>query len=165
MSFGVQFNAGASRTALQRAADLLEDMTPVYRDVADYMVDVTKKRFLSGTAPDGSKWAPKSQATLERYRRLGYGSLSRPLIGPSKSLSTQILRFVSGEGVTIGSNLIYAGVMQDGAARGAFGKTSKGAPIPWGRIPARTWLGISKDDEIAIVDIAEEYIEKALGSE
>lgn len=163
MSFNVQFNAGLSREALRRASDALEDMTPIYKDVGEYMVEATRKRFLAGEAPDGSKWAPKSAATLERYRRLGYGSLTRPLIGPSKSLSRQILQFVSGEGVTIGSNLIYSQVMQDGAAKGAFGRTSRGAPIPWGRIPARTWLGISKDDETAIIDIAEEHVEKALG--
>lgn len=163
MSFNVQFNAGLSREALRRASDVLEDMTPIYKDVGEYMVEATRKRFRSGTAPDGSKWAPKSAATLDRYRRMGYGSLTRPLIGPSKSLSRQILQFVTGEGVTIGSNLIYSQVMQDGAAKGAFGRTSRGAPIPWGRIPARTWLGISKDDETAIIDIAEEHVEKALG--
>jgi phage virion morphogenesis protein len=163
MTFNVQFNAGLSREALRRASDVLEDMTPIYKDVGEYMVEATRRRFLSGEAPDGSKWAPKSAATLERYRRLGYGSLTRPLIGPSKSLSRQILQFVTGEGVTIGSNLIYSQVMQDGAAKGAFGRTSRGAPIPWGRIPARTWLGISKDDESAIIDIAEEHVEKALG--
>lgn len=163
MTFNVQFNAGKSRDALRRASDLLEDMTPIYKDVGEYMVGATRKRFLAGEAPDGSKWAPKSAELLERYRRLGYGSLTRPLIGPSKSLSRQILQFVTGEGVTIGSNLIYSQVMQDGAAKGAFGRTSRGEPIPFGRIPARTWLGISKDDEKAIVGIAREHVEKALG--
>ncbi|MBV1917606.1 MAG: phage virion morphogenesis protein [Sphingomonadaceae bacterium] len=156
------FNAEASKRALRRAADLLDDMTPVYQDIGEYMVEATRKRFQTGTAPDGTAWAPKSQATLDRYRRLGYGSLNRPLIGPSRSLSKQILRLVDKNSVTIGSNLIYSRVMQEGAAKGAFGSDSRGRPIPWGRIPARTWLGLSDADELAIVDIAEEYIETRL---
>lgn len=97
--FGLTFNTEPTRTALKRASDLLADMTPVYRDIGEYMLEATKKRFLAGEAPDGSKWMPKSQATLDRCRRLGYGSLTRPLIGPSRSLSTQILRFVSADDV------------------------------------------------------------------
>lgn len=159
----VQFNAGPTREALRIALSVLTDMTPIYQDVGDYMIDATHKRFITGTAPDGSKWPAKSQATLDRYRRMGYGTLTRPLIGPSKSLSRQILKFVSQGGVLIGSSLIYSGVMQDGAAKGAFGADSRGRPIPWGRIPARTWLGISAEDGKAIVEIAEEHIEEALG--
>lgn len=135
--FNIQFNAGASRAAIRKAIGLLADMTPVYRDIGEYMVEATRKRFVAGTAPDGTRWAPKSAATLDRYRKLGYGNLSRPLIGPGKALSRQIRQFVSKDGVVIGSPLIYSGVMQDGAAQGAFGTNARGRPIPWGRIPAR----------------------------
>lgn len=160
--FGVQYNAGRSREAIREAIALLEDMTPVYHDIADYMVDATRQRFIRGIAPDGTAWAPKRASTLERYRRLGYGSLSRPLIGPSRSLSRQIQRFVSRNGVVIGSSLIYSRVMQEGAPRGAFGTDSRGRPIPWGRIPARVWLGISRDDETAIVETVDEHLQSRL---
>lgn len=162
--FGVQFNAGASRQAIREAIAKLDDMTPIYRDIAEYMVEATRKRFVKGVGPDGKAWAPKRQATLERYKRLGYGSLGRPLIGPSKSLSRQIQQFVSKGGVVIGSSQAYSGVMQDGAAKGAFGTDRRGRPIPWGRIPARTWLGISSEDETAIVDIVEEHLGRLPGA-
>lgn len=161
--FSIQFNAGASRQKLIDAKTLLGDLTPVYRDIGEYMVEATRKRFVQGVAPDGSKWAPKSAATLERYRQLGYGKLTRPLVGPSRSLSRQIQNFVSKGGVLIGSSLIYSGVMQDGAAKGAFGKDRRGRSIPWGRIPARVWLGISAADDAAIVDIVDEHLERTLG--
>jgi phage gpG-like protein len=163
--FGVQFNAGTSRQAIREAISLLTDMTPVYQDIGEYMTEATRQRFQKGVSPDGTAWAPKSPTTLERYRRLGYGTLSRPLIGPAKALSRQIQRVVSRDGVTIGSSLIYSGVQQEGAARGAFGTDRRGRPIPWGRIPARTWLGISAADETAIVEIAEEHIQGKLGAE
>ena len=70
---------------------------------------------------------------------------------------------VSRNGVVIGSSLIYSGVMQSGAARGAFGRDRFGRPIPWGTIPARPWLGISREDGEAITEIADEYAGKVLG--
>ena len=69
---GVQFNAGASRQALKNAIHAIEDLTPVYNDIGEYMVETTRQRFVSGTAPDGTRWAPKRQATLDRYKRLVY---------------------------------------------------------------------------------------------
>lgn len=161
--YSIQFNAGASRGKLIDAKALLGDLTPVYRDVGEYMTEATRKRFVQGVAPDGTRWAPKSATTLDRYKRLGYGNLKRPLIGPGRRLSREIQSFVSKGGVLIGSSLIYSGVMQDGAAQGAFGKDRRGRPIPWGRIPARVWLGLSAADDAAIVDIADEHLERALG--
>lgn len=137
-----EFKDGAVRDAVRRALGKLRDMKPLYRDIAEYMVKATRARFRTGTAPDGSQWAPKSQATLDRYKRLGYGNLPRPLIGAGKALSRQIQRYATAEGAVIGSSLIYSGVMQDGAAEGAFGQDKRGRPIPWGRIPARAWLGM-----------------------
>ncbi len=161
---GVQFNAGKTRQALREAIDQLQDMTPVYEDIGEYMIEATRERFRTGTAPDGTKWAPKSEATLARYKRLGYGTLGKPLIGPLRALSTQILKFVSRDGVVIGSALIYSRVMQDGAAKGAFGNDARGHPIPWGRIPARQWLGISAQDATNIVEIVEEHLGRPLGA-
>lgn len=164
--FNVQFNAGQSREALRRAAEALGQagMRPAYEEIGEYMIRATEQRFQQGVAPDGTKWAAKRPATLERYKRLGYGSKPRPLIR-SGALAGTVQKFVSPGGVLIGSSLIYSGVMQDGAARGAFGKNARGRPIPWGRIPARVWLGLSAADDAAIVAIADEHVAAALGSQ
>jgi len=163
--YNVQFNAGRSREAIREAIASLDDATPLYQDIGEYMIEATRQRFARGVAPDGTAWAPKKASTLERYKRLGYGSLTRPLIGPSKALSRQIQSIVARDGVTIGSALIYSGVMQGGAPKGAFGTAKRGHPIPWGTIAAREWLGISRDDETAIVAIADEYLGKTLDAE
>lgn len=161
--FRTEFNGEASRSALSRAMRELEDMTPVYRDIGEYLVEVHRKRFVEGKDPDGKPWAPKKQSTLDRYRRLGYGNLRRPLIGPGKALSRQIANFVSANGVVIGSALIYSRVMQEGAAKGAFGTDSRGRSIPWGTIPARRWLGLSAENERTIVEIVDEHLGDAIG--
>lgn len=161
--FNIQFNAGESREALRRAKLALGNMTPVYAEIGEYMIGATRDRFLKGAGPDGVAWKPKRQATLDRYKRLGYGSLTRPLIGPGRALSRQIQKIVSSDGVVIGSSLAYSGVMQNGAERGAFGTDKRGRPIPWGRIPARVWLGLSDADNRAIVEIVDEHVARALG--
>jgi phage virion morphogenesis protein len=158
----VQFNIGRSRTAIQEALSQLDDMTPIFSDIGEYMIEATRQRFVDGKAPDGSAWAPKKESTLERYRRLGYGSLTRPLIGPARALSRQIQKIVAKGSVTIGSSLIYSAVMQEGAAKGAFGTDQRGSPIPWGTIAARVWLGISNEDETAIVAIVDEHLQSKL---
>lgn len=159
----IELNLEEARAALTRAKLALADMTPVYAEIGEYMIGATRDRFTKGVGPDGRAWAPKSQATLERYKRLGYGSLTRPLIGPGRALSRQIQKIVSRDGVVIGSSLAYSRVMQEGAARGAFGTDRRGRPLPWGRIPARVWLGLSDADGRAIVEIADEHVERALG--
>ncbi|MGB3165631.1 MAG: phage virion morphogenesis protein [Alteraurantiacibacter sp.] len=160
--FTVEFNAEEARGAIRKGLDALTDMTPIFTEIGEYLVRSTKQRFQQGVDPDGKDWAPKSEATMERYRRMGYGNRPRPLIGPSGMLSSQILTFPARESVTIGSNMKYAAVMQSGAAKGAFGSDTSGRPIPWGQIPARAWLGISAEDETAIVEIVNENLAATL---
>lgn len=162
----VEFNASEARAALGRAKAALGDLTPLHRDLKEYMIEATRKRFSSGVAPDGSRWAPKARSTIEHYERLGYGGMAKTrtlyLIG---RLSREIVGQAGKDGAVIGSNLIYAAVMQEGAAKGAFGTDRRGRPLPWGNIPARRWLGLSPKDEAEIVAIAEEHMGSAIGRE
>lgn len=160
--FGIQFNAGSSRGALRDAMQLLGDMTPVYDAIGDYLVEAHRKRFIEGKSPDGKVWAPKKQSTLDRYKRMGYGSRTRPLIGPGQALSRQIVKLVSRDGVVVGSNMIYSRVMQEGAQKGEFGSDSRGRPLPWGNIPARVWLGLSAENDRTIVEIVDEHLAEKL---
>lgn len=69
-------------------------------------------------------------------------------------LSTDInARPVSNSSIEIGSPAEYAPMHQFGAKKGAFGRTNRGAPIPWDEIPARPFLGISDEDNDMIRDV------------
>ena len=157
-----KINETASRglAALHRA---LGDMTEPNQEIGEVMIQSTKDRFPQGIAPDGTPWAPKSQATIQAQRRgEGRGRNARvdfrPLFGPSRSLSTQISYIAGPDSVEWGSNLIYAGVQQLGAGKGAFGTMSNGSPIPWGQIPARPFLGLSTQDNETIVATVEDWL-------
>lgn len=160
----VEFNVTRATEAIRRAAAEMSDMTPIHRDVVDYMITATRERFAKGVDPEGTAWAAKKQSTLDRYKQLGYGNLRRVLQGPSRQLSRQVIGEATKTGAVIGSALIYSRVMQDGAEKGAFGNGRNGRPVPWGKIPARVWLGMSPTDEQAIVDIAEEHLANHLDS-
>ncbi|MDZ7894994.1 MAG: phage virion morphogenesis protein [Sphingobium sp.] len=154
----LEFKYDAVASALEEAGKRLEDMTPLYQGILDYMVDQTKQRFIDGVGPDGRAWAPKSPVTLALYAARGDGNRPKPLIGPSGRLSSEINGQANASNAELGSSLEYSAVMQDGAAQGAFGRTSRGGPIPYGNIPARVWLGLSDVDEEEMVGIADDYL-------
>lgn len=58
--------------------------------------------------------------------------------------------------------MIYAGSQQFGAAKGSFGNTKRGSPIPWGDIPAREFLGLSDEDRHEVSGIVTDYFLAAL---
>jgi phage virion morphogenesis protein len=150
--FTVELKDEAVTAALMRAAGALDNMLPLNQDIGEILVASTKARFPLGTAPDGSKWAEKSQTTLNRYGARKSNRVDvRPLFGPSGMLSSQIFSEATSDQVEVGSNRIYAGTMQFGAAKGAFGTMANGGLIPWGTIPARPFLGISETDSANIV--------------
>lgn len=159
----IVIDIGAAQAGLDRLASLLDDMTPIMRDIGEYMIKATKERFRKGAGPDGSVWPAKSATTIAAYLARGDRADPRPLIGPSGLLSQLIAAEVTGSGraVEIGSSRIYAGVMQFGARRGAFGQTRRGAPIPWGDIPARPFLGASEADLVAIGEIVSAGLSEA----
>lgn len=145
--------------ALRRAAAALDDLTPLMQSIGRLMVERTKENFKTGTGPDGTAWAPRSQTTLDAYAARGDTPKGGPLVGVTRALSTTIAYEADPAGVSWGSNMIYAAVMQFGAAQGAFGKTSRGGPIPWGDIPARPYLGIGAEDQTAILETIEDYLQ------
>lgn len=148
--------------ALLRLSATLSDLTPVMQEIGEIMVDSTKQRFPQGIAPDGSRWAPKSQTTLNRYGARTSNRIDiRPLFGPSGALSSQIFYELTPDSVSWGSPMIYAATQQFGAAQGAFGRTSRNGPIPWGNIPARPFLGISAEDQTNILDTIAEALTRS----
>jgi phage gpG-like protein len=181
-----EINAIASRIR-----DMGGDLKPAMRDVGELLVRSTKKRFADGRGPDGTFWPSNTQATLETLmRRKAGGTVRRkgekikrpyarkdgrlnkrgaqvmmgkkPLIGESKRLGDEIHYAASDSGVEVGSPMEYAAVQQFGAGKGEFGRTKRGAPIPWGDIPARPFLGLSDVDKLMVMDILNDHLAAAV---
>lgn len=143
--------------ALERLAASGADMRPALVDIGEHLTVATRSRFAEGRAPDGTPWAPNRPATLARKRG------SRPLIGESRRLGREFSYRAGAVELEFGSSLEYAAVQQLGASKGQFGKTSRGAPVPWGDIPARPFLGLSEADQRVCVEILNRHLANALG--
>lgn len=171
----VVISTGAIERALSDLAKRCADTSPVMRAIGEYMIETTKQRFATATNPDGSPWAANSPVTVALYlarfssSRTKTGKLSKagkarmaakkPLTGDTRSLATTInYRLTGRNGVAIGSPMEYSAVQQFGAGKGAFGRTRRGAPIPWGDIPAREFLGFSATDREVVLDMIQEHL-------
>ncbi len=171
---------------IQRLQHTGSDLKSAMEDIGEYIVRSTKKRFSEGKAPDGTPWKPNTEATILAFlsRRAGGSTRRRgekagnyynkdgrlnkrgagvvmgkkPLIGESKRLGTGIHYRADANSVAVGSSLEQAAVMQFGAKKGEFGRTSRGASIPFGDIPARPYLGLSDDDKSKVMEILQEHL-------
>lgn len=152
--------------------------------IGEAAADFTKRRFVESADPYGTPWEPNSDTTLRAVLHrsgknfTGKGSLSKrgqavlsgkkPLIGESKSLSTQIHYTVIGDdSVVVSSSMVYAAAQQFGARQGEFGRDKRNHPIPWGDIPARPFFpneeqGLPDELNQNISDVLRAALESAI---
>lgn len=169
----IKLDDSAVLAALAQLKSSVQNTRPAMADIGEYLIESTHQRFEKGEGPDGEKWAANKESTILQmlskkkgnYKKKGGRSAQgrrragnkKPLIGETKQLKN-VHKEVTDDTVKIGSSRIYAAVQQFGASKGEFGKTKRGAPIPWGDIPARPYLGISDDDRSVILDILSDYL-------
>jgi phage virion morphogenesis protein len=150
--YDVKIDAREVETELRKLEHRIGDLKPVFEDIGEYLIVSTRQRFLDKEAPDGTPWARNSALTEELKGR------DDPLIGESKSLSRYFSYNATSGSLEFGSPMKYAAVQHFGARQGAFGFSDRGAPLPWGDIPARPFLGLSVTDRAAVLDIVREYL-------
>lgn len=156
--YEIVFNFDTLTPALRRLSEGLGDMTPVMGAIADAWLQNTQDRMLRGEQPDGQAFAPRSPVTLEQYAASGFGAFAAVPLFRKGWMRDDLFPQYGSDFASINSNALQAAVMQFGAEQGAFGQTSRGAPIPWGDIPARPFLGVSDDDERMFIEELEEWL-------
>lgn len=150
----IQLDSSQVGTALAELEARLGDLRTPLNDIAEYLHRSTDGRFRQQIGPDGSPWVPLSATTLARKK-------SPRILRESGTLQDTLRHQVSGDELRFGTDRPYGAVHQFGQPRGASGKTRRGAPIPWGDIPARPYLGLSTDDEAEILAIVADYLNEA----
>lgn len=181
MAITFEFDDARVQAVLDRIAAGVSDPAPLLKAWGEDLVESTKQRFATSTAPDGSVWPTNSQATFDAYLARLSGSYSeegkrtgtkkgylnkdgrlaakgittitgkKPLIGLGKTLSTTIYYRVEGDTLYVGSPQVYAAMQQFGGSKADF-------PNLWGDIPARPFLGLSDQDVITIESTAADYL-------
>lgn len=126
---------------------------PYLAAIGAALASSTQLRFRESRAPDGSTWRALSPVTIAHRRK---GS-AKPLLDTGR-LANSMHYSVDGNSVTIGTDVIYARLQQQGAKQGEFGRTKRNGPIPWGNVPGRPFLGLSSDDRAGVLDILAQHL-------
>lgn len=147
----VKFDNKNVLKALDSLAKSSAHPRPALLAIGEDLLKSTKKRFTDSLSPDGKPWALNSPLTLKNKRG------AKPLIDTG-TLRDQIAYAEEANVLTIFSTMEYAATQQFGAKQGDFGRTRRNAPIPWGDIPARPFLGISIYDEQMIEETISDHL-------
>lgn len=130
------------RRALDALARRVTDFTPAMHDIGQALMEGMRSRISEGRDWDGRAFAPNSPLTAARKGR------NKPLVDTGTFAGNR-LRYAAGRDfVEVGASAVQAATLQFGAKRGAFGRTKRGAPLPWGDIPARPFLPVRQDSSL-----------------
>lgn len=162
-SMSVTIDDKAVRRAFGRLIDLMGDTTPVMDAIGTGLVGSTHQRFITQTDPDGSAWAALDPEYAKGKRN------SRILVesGAKGGLLGSINSEPGRDEVRVGTNKVYAAIHQFGGTI----KPVKASHLYFrigGRLivadevtlPARPFLGISREDEAEIAEIVFGFLER-----
>jgi phage virion morphogenesis protein len=134
-------NSAEVEAAFRELQAKLTDLTPFFQDIGEALLNSTRERFRSQTAPDGTPWAALSPGYQARKKK--NQNLILTLNGYLRG--TLNVRAAPKE-VRIGTPLIYGATHQ-------FGRPEK-------NLPARPFLGLSADDETMILDALNDWLSR-----
>lgn len=150
MSIGLQFDLSSVSRLQERIARLGNvDRQDLLEQLAGVAESQTRRRISDEQeTPDGEPW----QAWSANYAATRHGG--QALLQGDGNLVDSITSEIEGDEALIGSNLVYAAIHQ-------FGGTPDMAPGPAG-IPARAYLGFSRDNLDEIEAVADRWLDKHL---
>lgn len=159
--------------ALDRMLRQATRLAPAFKNIGEELLQSTRQRFRDQADPDGRPWQRLRMTTRNSKRLRGLS----PKILRARGHLADTIRYQADEGgVRIGTNRIYGAIHQMG------GKTAphairpknkkalawpgarhpvRGVNHPGSEIPARPFLGISRQDRDRILEIAGDFISAA----
>jgi phage gpG-like protein len=169
--------------ALQELGRRTSNMKPVLHTIGQALMEGSRERILSGRDWTGQPFAPNTESTLLKVMRRAVGGKGlrtkrgntkaaavkavankNPLIDRGDFVTKRLYYRADRYSVVVGASAIQAAVLQFGAKKGAFGATKRGVPIPFGDIPARRYLPITREGaldpaaQVLILDAIRAYL-------
>jgi len=130
----------------------VDDTTPLMDEIGSYLEFSIARRFELERGPDGIPWPATRRGTSI-------------LKGSPPRLASSMTRRAERERVSVGTNVIYARIHQQGGTikpkRGRFLRFTVGGQTFFVKsvtIPARPFLGIDQADREAIGEVVEDYL-------
>lgn len=144
----IQFTNGSVLQVLTSLMERLDDLSEPMNDIAAVLESATEGAFAAEADPTtGQAWASLSDAYLKANPKRQGGKI---LQASSGGLAASVTADSGDFWAAIGSNKIYAVIHQ-------FGGTDDMPAGPAG-IPARPYLGVSREDEQSMLGILREYL-------
>lgn len=140
---GATLNWGGLDKAVGGAAKRLADHQRLLKTVGETLVSSTVQRFQDGQDPEGKAWKASKRAEAE----------SGQTLVDKAQLRNSITAATTADSVLVGSNKEYAAIHQKG------GQAGRGLKVT---IPARPYLGFSKEDHEEVQALLAEHLAKAL---
>lgn len=141
----------------KRIAQKGADASPVTREIAAIMHEAVDQNFEKEGRP---AWPPLKPSTIKRREKAGTWPGHVLRTGGQAGLQASVSEKSDATSAEVGTNKVYAGTHQFGARKGKYGRTKRGAPIPWGDIPARPFLKLTDEDEEDIKDALQKFLDK-----
>ena len=133
---------------LRRMMERVSDFTAFHQDVGEHMLNSLDERFQTETSPEGAKWQALAPATVStRLRKFGNAPLT--ILRQSGRLAGSFSYTADTTQMEMGTSLVYAAIHHFG------GQTGRGHAST---IPARPYLGMSPRDEVAITEMAQDFL-------
>jgi phage virion morphogenesis protein len=171
----VTYDSTAVKEALKALSTKVSDLKPALMNIGRKVLTQTQFRFRNQVDPDGKPWEKNKRG----------GQILRDTGRLQNSLFWGNLTDAS---VDVGTNVVYAAMMQFGAKKGQFGRKTvvanvkahqvrnfmgrgktvqvqahtrnQSVIIPWGDIPPRPFLGINEADQAEIISIISTHVAK-----
>lgn len=142
---GVRLNwGGLDKAVLNATQNLHSRRKALLAEIGEALVSGTMQRFEDGVGPDGEPWEPSQRALATGGKTLV----------DTAQLRNSISAMATTDAVYVGSKVVYARIHQMG------GKTGRGHAVT---MPARPYLGVSKEDRQEIRDIVADFLRDMLG--
>jgi phage virion morphogenesis protein len=139
------------QAALTEVATQAGDLSSAMKDIGEYLLRKTRKRFNTQTAPDGTSWAPLAPSTIkakQRRQRTGkpYRTNANPesILKDTFTLRDSITYQASNRSLAIGTNIAY----------GVYPQSDR----PRTKIPYRPFLGLDDADRSEIIEIIRDHL-------
>lgn len=180
ISIDLELNTAETQAELQAMIERMDNRRPFFAAVGQLLADSARARFQAEAGPDGKPWTPLRPRTIKARLKRGQTPItilrSNTKGRSGSTLSGSINFAATDDEVRIGSPVHYAAIHQLGGtinkpagtrwmvgrrfARRADGGDGREVAIKAHTItiPARPFLGVSKEDEEDIFAMAERWL-------
>jgi phage gpG-like protein len=148
----IEIDEARARALLVRVGSRLSDARPLMAGVANILAGSVEDVLNAEGKP---RW--RGLGELQKARRRERGTFPGKMLQDSGKLASSAQPSHGADFAQVATNDVRARTLHFGAQKGAFGRSKRGAPLPWGNIAARPWLVITSEARDDVRDAASRW--------